>query len=245
MSLFKLIIKLIFLIHISYQNEVIGFYQSFDTSYLSYTWERCDQNCFTCVKGPEIGKKNCLSCDPKKGLYLLLDDVIQDCYKKDNLPDTNIDYILDTKQIPNKWVPCHENCKTCFNKPSLDDDQLTIIQMNCIECKDGFIQVNTFCFPKITGDGNLGFYDLDNQVKHCGNFYDDETRQQLGILEGSNKCIIKPESYYFPQNHETKKLRRCGEKCLACEGVAGDDDDSNCLNLLNLYLYYIKIILYK
>ena len=238
----QLILKLIFLIKITLQDDIIGFYQEFDTQVMSYIWNSCHSTCYTCVKNMDTNNnQNCLSCNPKLGRYLLHNDIQQNCYTLEELQSNNPDniaYILDTKQTPNKWVACHQNCKTCSDKPSLDQDRTTIIQMNCLECKEGFIKVNTFCYPKDTNDeDNIGFIIEDGSTKHCGDFNDDETGQQLGIIEG-NKCIIKPESYYFPQNNKAKKLKKCENRCLACEGIQdnSDDEKSNCLKCKENYV---------
>ena len=184
-------ILIIILIKITYQDDIIGFYQEFNTQSLQYTWQRCNSTCYTCNKGfdSDATNPNCLSCNPKQGRYFLDGDLTQNCYLKEELPNSNsITYFLDTRQTPNKWVACHKNCKTCSDKVSLKSDQTTIVQMNCIECKDGYIKVNTFCYPSVIGDTNLGFK-VGTLTMYCGDFLDDETDQQLGIYEGGTKCI--------------------------------------------------------
>ena len=241
-KIFSIIILI--LIQITNQDEVIGFYQDFNIGSgiggESYEWKRCYKYCYTCNKNisDDLINQNCLSCNSKEGRYLLEDDLNQNCYIKDELPNINSPtlnnkaYILDTKQTPNKWVTCNENCKTCSDKATQD-------RMNCIECKENHIQVNTFCFPIDPDDNDLGFFvDGVTGTRYCGEYKDDETSQQLGIFEGDNKCIIKPESSYFPQKNEKRLLRNCGNNCIACEGVLGDDEKSDCLKCQENYVKY-------
>ena len=230
----NIIIFVILLIKITIQGEIIGFYQTFNSGGYSYSWSKCYEKCYTCNQAKDTDNDNCLSCNPKQNRYLLDGDINQNCYKKSELPNTNtITYILDTKQTPNKWVACHPNCKTCSGKE-------TPIRMNCIECKEGFIQVNTFCYPKDPSDiANIAFK-VGTATKYCGEYVDDETKQQLGIFEGGNKCIIKPDSSYFPQKNVKKLLRNCGDTCTICEGIEGDSDDSKskCLKCRENYINY-------
>ena len=233
-----LLIELFFLIKITYQVDIIGFYQTFNPSNGAYIWNRCHSNCYTCIQGADGDNQNCISCDPKKSRYLLEGDELKNCYTEEELTsflDPPKAFFLDIKQTPNKWVLCHENCKTCYNKPSLSSDLTTVIQMNCLECKDDYIKVNTFCYPKDPDDNNIGFQ-VEGGIKYCGQYLDDETGQQLGIFNNSDKCVIKPESYYFPQNDEKKILRKCGDKCLACRGVEGNDDKSECIKCKENYV---------
>ena len=235
----KIIFIIIFLVKLTYEDDIIGFYQKFNTSSLEYTWERCDQNCYTCNKYSDsaTNNNNCLSCNSKLGLYLLDGDKLQNCYKENNIPNSNIyKYFLDTRQTPSKWVACHENCEACSDKVSYAQDQKTIVQMNCIECKSGMIKVNTFCYPQDSNDGNLGFL-VGTDTQYCGEFTDDETGQQLGIFEGS-KCIIKPESSYFPKNDKTKLLKNCGKNCISCEGDEFDEDEIVCLKCKENFIFY-------
>ena len=236
----KLISILILLIKITQQDDIIGFYQKFNTQTLDYTWERCDTKCYTCNKDSDsvTGNDNCLSCNPKQGRYFLDEDLQQNCYDRSELPNSNsITYFLDTRQTPNKWVACSPNCKTCSDKESKEGDQSTIVQMNCIECKDGFIKVNTFCYLLVSGDSNLGFT-VGTSTEYCGNFYDDETGQQLGIFEGGTKCIIKPESSYFPKNDKTKLLKNCGHDCIECKGDTNDEDKIICDKCKENFIFY-------
>ena len=197
-----IIIFEILLIKITIQDDIIGFYQTFNSGGYSYSWSKCYENCYTCNQPKDTvnNNDNCLSCNPKQNRYLLDGDIKQNCYKKSELPNTNtITYILDTKQTPNKWIACHPNCKTCSGKE-------TPIRMNCIECKEGYIQVNTFCYPKDPSDTTNLAFKVGNEIKYCGEYVDDETKQQLGIFGGGNKCIIKPDSSYFPQKNVKKLL---------------------------------------
>ena len=204
---FNFILIVILLLTLTYQDDIIGFYQSnYKSADNTYTWSKCFANCYTCNKGEDSTNdiQNCLSCNPKQNRYLLDGDLKQKCYKKDELPGINDNtntktYILDTKQTPNKWVECHQNCKTCSGKA-------TSARMNCIECKDDYMKVNTNCYQLDNSDSaNLGFI-VDGVTKHCGDFLDEETNKQLGIFDGGNKCIIKPDTSYFPQNDKAKLL---------------------------------------
>ena len=237
-------IIILILIQLTNQDEVIGFYQDFNIGSeigdQSYEWKRCYETCYTCNKYSDIDltNQNCLSCNAKEGRYLLEGDLNQNCYKKEELPNidtlspNNIAYILDTKQTPNKWVACHKNCKTCSDKATPD-------RMNCIECKENHIQVNTFCFPidPAVDNNDLGFL-VNGETKYCGEYNDDETSQQLGIFEGGNKCIIKPESSYYLQDNKKRLLNNCASNCIACEGVPGHDELSNCLKCQENYVKY-------
>ena len=245
-TMWKQILIIIFFIKITHEDDIIGFYQEFDTSTLTYTWKNCDPNCYTCNKFSDSinNNNNCLSCNSKKGLYFLDGDTVQNCYKEDNIPNNiynNCEYFLDTRQTPNKWVACHPNCKTCSDKVSFEKDQSTKIQMNCIECKSNYIKVNTFCFPKNTANtyasDNIGFV-IDGQTKYCGEFTDDETGQTLGIYENGDKCIIKPESSYFPKNDSTRLLKNCERNCISCIGVPNNDTEIICSKCKENYIFY-------
>ena len=213
---FNFILIVILLLKLTYQDDIIGFYQSnYNSADNTYTWSKCFANCYTCNKGEDSTNniQNCLSCNPKQNRYLLDGDLKQNCYKKDELPDNSKTYILDTKQTPNKWVECHENCKTCSGKATLPT------RMNCIECKDDYMKVNTFCYQKVNSEPNLGFEVSSGVTKYCGEYFDDETNKQLGIFAGGNKCIIKPDTSYFPQNDKAKLLKNCQGNCAECEGI--------------------------
>lgn len=219
-------------IEIICQDEILHFYQEFNTDTLVYTWERCYEKCYTCNEGPDNPttptNQNCLSCNPKEGRYLLDGDSVSNCYTESELPNDNtsptypITYFLDTKHVPNKWIACHENCETCSDKPAYKTDSTTLAQMNCIKCKTGYIKVNTFCY-QAAGDTNIGFtVPGESSPKHCGDFVDDETGQQLGIESGT-ECIIKPESSFFPNDDPSELLKKCDdsayndENCLECD----------------------------
>jgi hypothetical protein len=167
----NIIILVILLIKITYQDDIIGFYQYFDPSTYTYSWAKCYENCYTCNQPRDTANNNdnCLSCNPKQNRYFLDGDIKQNCYKISDLPNdvaNPITYILDTKQTPNKRVACHQNCKTCSGKE-------TPIRMNCIECKNGYIQVNTFCYLKDSADtANLAFK-VGTATKYCGEYVDD------------------------------------------------------------------------
>ena len=232
---FNFILIVILLLKLTYQDDIIGFYQSnYNSADNTYTWSKCSTNCYTCNKGEDSTNdiQNCLSCNPKQNRYLLDGDLKQNCYKKNELPDNSKTYILDTKQTPNKWVQCHENCKTCSGKA-------TSARMNCIECKDGYMKVNTNCYQlDISDSANLGFK-VGTETKHCGDFLDDETNKQLGIFDGGNKCIIKPDTSYFPQNNKAKLLKNCQGNCAECEGIpSGDDEATKCLKCKENYINY-------
>ena len=118
-------------IEIICQDEILHFYQEFNTDTLVYTWERCYEKCYTCNEGIDTtstpNNQNCLSCNPKEGIYLLDGDSVSNCYTKSELQNDNpsITYFLDTKHVPNKWIACHENCKTCSDKPAYETDLTT------------------------------------------------------------------------------------------------------------------------
>ena len=208
-SISEMIILIFLLIKITSQVDIIGFYQKY-TNPSTYEWLRCDSNCYTCNKAAVSTNQNCLSCNAKEGKYLLDGDNEQNCYTRDGLP-AGKEYILDTKHIPIKWVAFHENCLTCSDKVSLDDDQTTIIQMNCIKCKSGYIKVNTFCYQIDSSVAPKIGFSVPNSAgisttKYCGDYTDDETGQQLGIFESGTEFIIKPETYYFPNNDKSELL---------------------------------------
>ena len=228
---FNFILIVILLLKITYHDDIIGFYQTYDSTHNKYSWSKCFTNCYTCTEGKDSNNnQNCLSCNPKQNRYLLDGDLQQNCYKKNELLNSKT-YILDTKQTPNKWVECHENCKTCSGKATLPT------RMNCIECKDDYMKVNTFCYPKVNGNVNLGF-EVNGVTKYCGEYFDDETNKQLGIFAGGNKCIIKPDTSYFPQNDITKLLKDCPGSCSECEGISGDDDATKCLKCKENFINY-------
>jgi hypothetical protein len=244
-SLSEMIVLIFLLIKITYQVDIIGFYQKY-TNPSTYEWLRCDSNCYTCNKAAVSTNQNCLSCNAKEGKYLLDGDNEQNCYTRVGLP-AGKEYILDTKHIPIKWVACHENCLTCSDKVSLDDDQTTIIQMNCIKCKSGYIKVNTFCYQIDSSVAPKIGFSVPNSAgisttKYCGDYTDDETGQQLGIFESGTECIIKPETYYFPNNDKSELLKSCdtfdpnNPNCLEC-----DLDSTNifvCIKLINLFILH-------
>ena len=231
--IFGQILIIIYFINLTFQNDIIGFYQDFNQNTKDYSWSPCNPNCYTCNTGSVGGNNNCLSCNSKNGFFLLDDDINQNCYTREDLSplDPNNEYILDTKQVPNKWVKCHDNCKTCSGKETLPE------RMNCIECKDGFIKVNTFCYPYNTMDTKLGFY-VNGVTKYCGQFTDDETGQQLGIFSGGDRCIIKPDSSYFPKNEPTEMLMPCGNNCIICDGDINNATNSICVKCKENFVFY-------
>ena len=237
-NLFEYTLFLIIYIKLTNQN-IIGFYQTYTTSD-GYKWEKCHSNCYTCNEGESDGNQHCLSCDENKGRYFKEGDTYENCYKKNELPPNEV-YFLDKKQTPGKWVKCHPNCKSCSKNIIYGLDQTTIIQMNCDECKDNFIKVNTFCYEKDNGDTNLGFKINAIDVKHCGDFKDDQTGEQLGIFENYDHCIIKPDNSYYIKNNKNNLLKYCEEKCAICEGLA-DNDESKCLKCNNNYIFSLDSI---
>ena len=243
----KIILVLIyftfFIIEITYQN-IIGFYQTFNTDNFKYNWTRCHEKCYTCNEAP-VGpnNQNCLSCDFNKGLYFIENNFLENnllennCYSQSECENSTHSCILDNNQNPPKWVKCHENCQSCTAKVTYNLNHDTIIQMNCDKCKDGYIKVNTFCYQKVSGDAQLGFFLLDGTTKkYCGDFKDDQTGQQLGIFHNGNECIIKPENSYFINNDKNKLLKYCNNNCIICEGLSGSED-SKCLKCKNNYVF--------
>ncbi len=231
--MFQYFFLYIFLIlKITYQIEVIGFYQTFNPNIGTgeYTWNRCYPTCYTCNEdiSADNTNQNCLSCNPKQGRYFLYGDSYRNCYTESELTSLyNKKYFLDKKQTPPKWVTCDESCKYCSTSISYATDGTSKIQMNCDECIDNtYIKVNSFCYEKVASDDDIGFT-VNGVTKYCGEFTDDETGQQLGIYSDENQCIIKPESMYFPFNDNKKKLKSCTDNCISCEGVANDANDEN------------------
>ena len=235
MILVKAIILPICFIKIICQN-IIGFYQQYDVYSDQYSWTRCNENCYTCIGSYNSvnDNQNCLSCDPNKGKYFLEGDVKQNCYTKDQLPSGK-SFFLDVKQNPHKWVECHSLCGSCSKRP-VNKNTNTLIQMNCDSCKDNnYIKVNTNCYLKQNSDNGIGF-SIDSDIKYCGDLTDDRTGKQLGISSDELECIIKPDNYYFINNHFGKHLKKCPSKCEICEGISGNEDDVKCIKCSNNFV---------
>ena len=209
---------------LSNQN-VIGFYRIYESG--AYVWRKCDPSCYTCIIGTgteaDVGNQNCLSCDENKGKYFYEEDSNSNCYTEIELsnllsqqfPSNGKSFFLNRKQNPPKWALCHENCATCSKKPYQISDPTNINQMNCDTCYNDFIKVNSFCYRKITDDPFIGFY-KDGITKYCGELYDDKTGKQLGIFEGGNECIIKPDNTYYDQDNKIYYLKNCDVNCGLC-----------------------------
>ena len=241
MILVKAIILPICFIKLLCQN-IIGFYQQYDVYSDQYSWTRCNENCYTCIGSYNSvnDNQNCLSCDPNKGKYFLEGDVKQNCYTKDQLPSGK-SFFLDVKQNPHKWVECHSLCGSCSKRPVITNTNI-LIQMNCDSCIANYIKVNTNCYEKQSSSDDIIEFNVDGEIKCCGDLTDDRTGKQLGISSNGLECIIKPDNYYFKNNHHGKQLIECPQKCEICKGISGSDE-IECIKCSNNFLIDSKTLL--
>jgi len=236
----KAIILSICFIKIICQN-IIGFFQQYDANSDQYYWTRCNENCYTCIGSynSENGNQNCLSCVPNKGKYFLEGDVKQNCYTKEEL--TGKVLFLDEKQNPHKWVECHSLCGSCSKRPVINNTNI-LIQMNCDSCIANYIKVNTNCYLKQSSSDDIIKFNVDGEIKSCGDLTDDRTGKQLGISSDKLECIIKPDNYYFENNDHGKQLKECPQKCEICKGISGSNE-IECIKCSNNFLIYSKTLL--
>ena len=237
----KILILLCFILFfkkITNQN-VIGFYRTFDLNTNTYNWAKCPSYCYTCAINT-TSNLICLSCDENKGEYFFEGDN-NICYTESSFKDflesqgnNGRAFFLDSKQNPPKWALCHENCKSCSKRPVKDLNSNIIIQMNCDKCKDSdYIKVNTFCFLKdISVPNKIGIKINDTTTTYCGNLYDDKTGKQLGIKENGNECIIKPDNTYFYNDDKETYLKDCQDNCGLCR-------ENYCLKCINNFIMNI------
>ena len=67
--------------------NIIGFYQTYDSNLGNYIWEKCDNSCYTCLIGPETdsSNSNCFSCDENEGKYFYENYNNKKCYTESEL----------------------------------------------------------------------------------------------------------------------------------------------------------------
>ena len=58
--IFGQILIIIYFINLTFQNDIIGFYQDFNQNTKDYSWSPCNPNCYTCNTGSVGGNNNCL-----------------------------------------------------------------------------------------------------------------------------------------------------------------------------------------
>ena len=240
-KLLILIILVFSFLKIKNQN-IIGFYQTYDSNSSLYTWQKCDNNCYTCLIGPETdsSNSNCFSCDEDEGKYFYENSNNKNCYTESELKNYNKPFFLDVSQNPPKWALCHENCKSCSKKPTKNLDE-TIIQMNCDICKEDYIKVNTFCYQKYNVNSIYQIAFLkDNIVTYCGQLVDDNTGKQLGIKESGNECFIKPDNTFFKGNDEKNVLIDCENNCGSCKYDEFRSTKNYCLKCINNFIMNIN-----
>ena len=221
--------------------NIIGFYQTYISSTNTYTWNKCNNKCYTCLLGTVSSNQNCLSCDENKGNYFYEADTNSNCYSESEFKISSYAsgkaYFLDTNQNPPKWALCHEKCNSCSKKETYDlNDNTKIIQMNCDTCKSGFIKVNTFCYQKVDPPDNILSFIKDGISTNCGQLLDDNTGKQLGIKENGNECFIKPENTYFENGLSSNLLKDCEDNCGSCIYDSSRASNNLCLKCINNFI---------
>ena len=234
-----------------------GYYVN-DTDY--NTIDKCNENCLTC-SGPSKNENDmkCLTCDNNKGFYLL--EGTNNCVK-----DIKEGEYLDKDD--NKIKKCDKACKTCSNKPILNNDGDVI---NCDTCNtdDGYylIEDTTICTNKKKDDY---YYDddckcykkcykdcltcsgkeIDKYYMNCltcpnGYIYFSNTKNCLNcksinkyVNYAQTECIDKIPDGYYLNDTELNTIDKCHPNCQKCAESSSDDEDMKCLSCDNNKGYY-------
>jgi hypothetical protein len=133
-------------------SKITGYF--FDTTDLIF--KRCYERCSFCTATGDILHNNCNGCLDTKGFYPIASDLSK-CYSlKDNLDG----YYLDT--TTNSFQMCYKNCSTCTKSG-------TIVQPNCLICKDGMDcnPCNDYVYNGTCVKSCIDTTYLDSKTKTC------------------------------------------------------------------------------
>ena len=212
----------------------IGYYLSnIETGLLS----PCHTDCKTCSNINDATSTKCNSCN-NEDYYLLDGNCIISC------PQGYYSTISNDIKICKK---CYQNCMSC-NTGEVYNDELKLINMNCLECKkeedpndpnifiDNQIKIDLNCFPIKTYTEEKIIFDvseLDIEVteKTCLDY-------GKAIIYGEYQCITKELNYYYVLNNDenTGVIDICDMSCESCNGKKNTEtQDTNCINCIEGY----------
>ena len=206
------------------------------TFYLQFTVDNCYKNCFSCKEiGTNINDQKCDSCLDN---YYFVEGT-KNCFEKEQAP---LGYYFDENE--KKFKKCFENCKTCKDKGTSQNN------MKCISCNNDkgyfFFSGTKNCVKMpIPGyyidkeDKKIKKCDIacatcsfrailneNNEVINC-----DTCNKDYGFYkkDGSTICLNKAkEGEYYDDGCNCYK--KCYKDCLTCSAGALDRYNMNCLS---------------
>ena len=118
-------------------------------------YRKCFNNCKTCDKLGNETNNECINCIDK--YYKMENDIYNNCYNEK--PYEN--YYLDNLTNTSIYRKCFNNCKTCDNQQTNED--------NCISCVENnyFIVNSTNCTSENEKPNNTFFNNLTEKFEYC------------------------------------------------------------------------------
>ena len=208
-----------------------------DITYIEPVVKPCYSLCSTCLIGGNDEIHNCITCI--NGYHKIEDNLIpNNCYS--NKPGDNY-YFED-----NTYKKCHDNCLTCNEGPSDDDNK-------CTSCINNYYFIYGSNKNTCYNEAPDGYYfNISNNIynachSNCISCYGYGTNNKnnckkcsIGHLienDNNHNCItLKPGiNYYVDLSDDTYK--KCHDNCLSCD-EGGDDINNKCISCIEGYSFW-------